>query len=199
MRARRNGVRERFHKPVVIDMICYRRHGHNEGDEPSFTQPLMYKRIREQPSVVSIYSKRLAEEGVVKEAEAEEIRTGFWDMLETEFEASESFRPNKADWLDGRWSGITLAEEGPRRGHTGVSIDTLKRIGTKLAEVPKGFTPHKTIERLLANRRKMIEEGRGIDWAMGEALAFGTLLEEDSPSGCPARTLNAAPSRSGIR
>ncbi len=173
--------RQRFHKPVVIDMICYRRHGHNEGDEPSFTQPLMYKRIRGLPSVVSIYSKRLVEEGVVQEAEAEKIRTDFWDMLETEFEASESYRPNKADWLDGRWSGITLAEEGPRRGHTGVSVDTLKRIGRTLTEVPKGFTPHKTIERMLANRRKMIEEGRGIDWAMAESLAFGTLLEEDFP------------------
>ncbi len=173
--------RQRFHKPVVIDMICYRRHGHNEGDEPSFTQPLMYKRIREQPSVVSIYSKRLAEEGVVNEAEAEKIRTGFWDMLETEFDASEGFRPNKADWLDGRWSGITLAEEGPRRGKTGVSIDTLKQIGAKLTEVPKGFTLHKTIDRMLANRRKMISEGRGIDWAMAESLAFATLLEEDFP------------------
>ncbi len=173
--------RQQFHKPVVIDMICYRRHGHNEGDEPSFTQPLMYKRIREQPSVVSIYSKRLAEEGVVEEAEAEKIRTGFWDMLEIEFEASEGFRPNKADWLDGRWSGITLAEEGPRRGKTGVSIDTLKQMGAMLTEVPKGFTLHKTINRLLANRRKMIGEGRGIDWAMAEALAFGTLLEENFP------------------
>jgi 2-oxoglutarate dehydrogenase E1 component len=173
--------RQRFHKPVVIDMICYRRHGHNEGDEPSFTQPLMYKRIRGLPSVVSIYSKRLAEEGVVKEAEAEKLRSGFWEMLETEFEASESYRPNKADWLDGRWSGITLAEEGPRRGHTGVSIETLKRIGTKLTEVPKGFTVHKTIDRMLVNRRRMIEEGRGIDWATGEALAFGTLLEEKFP------------------
>jgi 2-oxoglutarate dehydrogenase E1 component len=173
--------RQRFHKPVVIDMICYRRHGHNEGDEPSFTQPLMYKRIRGLPSVVSIYSKRLAEEGVVKEAEAEKLRSGFWEMLETEFEASEGFRPNKADWLDGRWSGITLAEEGPRRGHTGVSVETLRRIGTKLTEVPKGFTMHKTIDRMLANRRRMIEEGRGIDWATGEALAFGTLLEENFP------------------
>ncbi|MFY9876168.1 MAG: 2-oxoglutarate dehydrogenase E1 component [Rhodomicrobium sp.] len=173
--------RQRFHKPVVIDMICYRRHGHNEGDEPSFTQPLMYKRIRGLPSVVSIYSKRLAEEGVVKEAEAEELRLGFWEMLETEFESSESYRPNKADWLDGRWSGITLAEEGPRRGHTGVSIETLKRIGTKLTEVPKGFTVHKTIDRMLVNRRRMIEEGRGLDWASGEALAFGTLLEEKFP------------------
>ena len=173
--------RQRFHKPVVIDMICYRRHGHNEGDEPSFTQPLMYKRVRELPSVVSIYSKRLAEEGVVKEAEAEKMRSGFWEMLETEFEASESFRPNKADWLDGRWSGITLAEEGPRRGHTGVGIDMLTRIGTKLTEVPKGFTVHKTIDRMLANRRRMIQEGRGIDWATAESLAFGTLLEENFP------------------
>ena len=173
--------RQRFHKPVVIDMICYRRHGHNEGDEPSFTQPLMYKRIRQHPSVVSIYSERLDEEGVVTKSEAEQIKSDFWDMLETEFEASESFRPNKADWLDGRWSGITLAEEGPRRGHTGVDIDTLKRIGERLTEVPKGFTVHKTIDRLLQNRRKMIEEGRGIDWAMAEALAFGTLLEEDFP------------------
>ncbi len=173
--------RQRFHKPVVIDMICYRRHGHNEGDEPSFTQPLMYKKIRQQPSVVSIYSKRLADEGLVKQADAEKMRTEFWDMLETEFEASEGYRPNKADWLDGRWSGITLAEEGPRRGRTGVSIDTLKRIGAKLTEVPKGFATHKTIERLLTNRRKMIEDGRGIDWSMGEALAFGTLLEEGFP------------------
>jgi 2-oxoglutarate dehydrogenase E1 component len=173
--------RQRFHKPVVIDMICYRRHGHNEGDEPSFTQPLMYKRIREHESVVSIYSKRLAEEGVVKQADAEKLRADFWEMLETEVEAAEGYRPNKADWLDGRWSGITLAEEGPRRGRTGVSLDTLKRVGLKLTEVPKGFATHKTIERLLANRRKMIEDGRGIDWSMGEALAFGTLLEEGYP------------------
>src|SRR5208283_5492196 len=102
-------------------------------------------------------------------------RTNFWNNLETEFEASESFRPNKADWLDGRWSGITLAEEGPRRGDTAVSIEKLKSIGAKLTEVPKGFTVHKTIERLLVSRRKMIGEGRGIDWSMAEALAFGTL------------------------
>jgi 2-oxoglutarate dehydrogenase E1 component len=173
--------RQRFHKPVVIDMICYRRHGHNEGDEPSFTQPLMYKKIRQHESVVSIYAKRLAEEGVVKQADAEKLRTDFWESLEIEVEASEGYRPNKADWLDGRWSGITLAEEGPRRGRTGVSLDMLKRVGLKLTEVPKGFATHKTIERLLANRRKMIEDGRGIDWSMGEALAFGTLLEEGYP------------------
>jgi 2-oxoglutarate dehydrogenase E1 component len=173
--------RQRFHKPVVIDMICYRRHGHNEGDEPSFTQPLMYKKIRQQPSVVDIYAKRLAEEGVVAQPDSDKIRTDFWNLLETEFQASEGYRPNKADWLDGRWSGITRAEEGPRRGETGVNTETLKRIGMRLTEVPNGFTVHKTIERLLANRRKMIEDGRGVDWSMGEALAFATLLEEGFP------------------
>ncbi|MBT3071356.1 2-oxoglutarate dehydrogenase E1 component [Rhodomicrobium sp. Az07] len=173
--------RQRFHKPVVIDMICYRRHGHNEGDEPSFTQPLMYKKIRQQPSVVSIYSKRLADENLVREEEAEALKSSFWDQLEQEFIASESYRPNKADWLDGRWSSITLPEEGPRRGNTGVHLDRLRRIGETLTEVPKGFTAHKTIERFLANRRKMIEEGKGIDWSMAEALAFGTLLDEGYP------------------
>ena len=173
--------RQRFHKSVVIDMICYRRHGHNEGDEPSFTQPLMYKKIRELPGVIETYAKRLADEGLVPPAETEKIRTDFWNELETEFEASEGFKPNKADWLDGRWSGITQAEEGPRRGDTAVSIDRLKSVGAKLTEVPKGFTVHKTIERLLTNRRKMIDEGRGIDWSMGEALAFGTLLQEGFP------------------
>ena len=173
--------RQRFHKPVVIDMICYRRHGHNEGDEPSFTQPLMYKKIRSLPSVVETYSKKLAEQGVVNKEESDKLRSGFWNELETEFEAAESFRPNKADWLDGRWSGITLAEEGPRRGHTAVDLDTLNTVGKKLTEVPEGFTLHKTIDRLLVNRRKMIEQGQGIDWAMGEALAFGTLLEEGFP------------------
>ena len=173
--------RQRFHKSVVIDMICYRRHGHNEGDEPSFTQPLMYKKIRELPGVVETYAKRLAAEGLVSPRKREKLRTDFWNSLETEFEASEGFKPNKADWLDGRWSGITQAEEGPRRGDTAVSIDRLKSVGAKLTEVPKGFTVHKTIERLLANRRKMIDEGRGIDWSMAEALAFGTLLQEGFP------------------
>ena len=112
--------RQRFHKSVVIDMICYRRHGHNEGDEPSFTQPLMYKKIRELPGVIETYAKRLADEGLVPPAETGKIRTDFWNELETEFEASEGFKPNKADWLDGRWSGITQAEEGPRRGDTAV-------------------------------------------------------------------------------
>ncbi len=170
--------RQMFHKPVVIDMFCYRRHGHNEGDEPSFTQPLMYKRIRSHESVTEIYSKKLVNEGVITAPQVDELKAAITAKLEDEFEAGQNYRPNKADWLDGRWSGITLAEEGPRRGVTGVNLDTLRQIGLKITHIPENFHAHKTIERLFANRRKMIETGKGIDWAMAEALAFASLINE---------------------
>ena len=173
--------RQRFRKPVVIDMFCYRRHGHNEADEPAFTQPLMYQRIGTHPSVVQVYANRLAQEGLLTAEEVEKIQAGFRAYLEDEFAAGESYRPNRADWLDGKWSGIGHAEEGARRGVTGVELDLLKDVGRKLTSFPKSFTPHKTIVRILANRRKMIDEGKGIDWATAEALAFGTLLVEGYP------------------
>ncbi|HUC02562.1 MAG TPA: 2-oxoglutarate dehydrogenase E1 component, partial [Methyloceanibacter sp.] len=170
--------RQRFGKPVVIDMFCYRRHGHNEADEPAFTQPLMYARIGEHPRVTEIYGKKLVEEGLLTSAQVEGMHTEFRALLEEEFAAGDSYRPNRADWLDGKWSGIGHAEEGARRGVTGVDLERLKEIGRKLTTIPKGFTPHKTIARIMANRRKMIEEGSGIDWATAESLAFGTLLTE---------------------
>jgi len=173
--------RQQFHKPVVIDMFCYRRHGHNEGDEPSFTQPLMYKRIRSHPTVVDIYSKKLIGEGLYTQDQIEAMKEQTMARLEEEFQAGQNYLPNKADWLDGRWSGITLAEEGPRRGNTGVALDTLRRIGEKITKIPADFKAHKTIERLFANRRKMIEDGKGIDWAMAEALAFASLVHEGYP------------------
>jgi 2-oxoglutarate dehydrogenase E1 component len=173
--------RQQFHKPVVIDMFCYRRHGHNEGDEPSFTQPLMYKRIRSHPTVVDIYSKKLIGEGLYTQDQIEAMKEQTMARLEEEFQAGQNYLPNKADWLDGRWSGITLAEEGPRRGDTGVALDTLRKIGEKITKIPADFKAHKTIERLFANRRKMIEDGKGIDWAMAEALAFATLVHEGYP------------------
>ncbi len=173
--------RQQFHKPVVIDMFCYRRHGHNEGDEPSFTQPLMYKRIRSHPTVVDIYSKKLIGEGLYTQAQIDEMKEQAMARLEEEFQAGQNYLPNKADWLDGRWSGITLAEEGPRRGNTGVALDTLRKIGEKITKIPADFKAHKTIERLFANRRKMIEDGKGIDWAMAEALAFASLVHEGYP------------------
>ncbi len=173
--------RQRFGKPVVIDMFCYRRHGHNEADEPAFTQPLMYARIREHPSVVEVYSNRLVEEGLLTRAEVERMQADFRAYLEEELAASDAYRPNRADWLDGKWSGIGHAEEGARRGVTGVNLELLREVGRKITSFPKSFTPHKTIARIMAARRKTIDEGQGIDWATAEALAYGTLLAEGYP------------------
>ncbi len=170
--------RQRFGKPVVIDMFCYRRHGHNEADEPAFTQPLMYQRIAAHPGVVETYANRLINEGLFTAEEVEDLQARFRSYLEEEFAAGETYRPNRADWLDGRWSGIGFADEGARRGMTGVDLDLLRQVGDKLTTIPKSFTPHKTIARIMGNRRKMIDEGKGIDWATAEALAFGTLLVE---------------------
>src|SRR6476469_4977626 len=170
--------RQRFGKPVVIDMFCYRRHGHNEADEPAFTQPLMYARIAEHPRVTEIYGTKLVEEGLITATEVERMHADFRALLEEEFAASDSYRPNRADWLDGKWSGIGHAEEGARRGVTGLDVERLKEIGRKLTSFPKSFTPHKTIARIMAGRRKMIEDGAGIDWATAELLAFGTLVTE---------------------
>ncbi|WP_243370216.1 2-oxoglutarate dehydrogenase E1 component [Microvirga solisilvae] len=173
--------RQRFQKPVVIDMFCYRRFGHNEGDEPSFTQPLMYRKIRQHPGIIELYSKKLMAEGVVTEAEVEEMKAAWRSKLDAEFDIASNYKPNKADWLDGRWSGLKAVREDqddPRRGQTGVSVETLKRIGDALTSVPEGFHVHKTIQRFLDNRKKMMDTGEGFDWAMAEALAFGSLLLE---------------------
>ena len=175
--------RQTFQTPVVIDMFCYRRFGHNEGDEPSFTQPLMYKAIRAHPSTSKIYAKKLVEEGVVTEAEVEKMRADWRAKLDIEQEASQGYNANSADWLDGRWSDIKAArdQDDPRRGITGADIATLKEIGEKITAVPAGFHVHRTIQRFLDNRRKAIETGQDIDWATGEALAFCTLMLDGHP------------------
>ncbi len=172
--------RMKFHKPVVIDMFCYRRFGHNEGDEPSFTQPKMYKVIRSHKTVVQVYGERLINEGLMTEGEVEKMKADWRATLEQEFEAGQSYKPNKADWLDGVWSGMRVADNADeqRRGKTAVPMKVLKEIGKKLSDVPSDFKAHKTIQRFMDNRAKMIETGEGLDWAMGEALAFGTLLTE---------------------
>jgi 2-oxoglutarate dehydrogenase E1 component len=172
--------RQKFHKPVVIDMFCYRRFGHNEGDEPSFTQPLMYKKIHAHPSTLDIYAKRLVDQSIIAEGEVDKMKADWRARLETEFEAAQGYRANKADWLDGRWAGYKVAHEtdDPRRGNTGVALATLQEIGTKITGVPEGFNVHRTIGRFLEHRRKTIEAGTGIDWATAEALAFCSLLME---------------------
>jgi 2-oxoglutarate dehydrogenase E1 component len=175
--------RQKFQTPVVIDMFCYRRFGHNEGDEPAFTQPLMYKAIKAHPPASKIYAQRLVGEGVVSEAEVEKMRADWRARLDAEQEASQGYKANSADWLDGRWSDIKAARdhEDPRRGHTGVELAELKEIGAKITAVPQGFHLHRTIQRFLDNRRKAIETGQDIDWATGEALAFCSLMLDGHP------------------
>lgn len=172
--------RMKFHKPVVLDMFCYRRFGHNEGDEPAFTQPKMYKAIRAHKTVVNLYGSRLVSEGVISEGEFEKMKADWRANLETEFEIGQSYKPNKADWLDGAWSGLRSADnqDEQRRGKTSVPMKQLKEIGRKIATIPEGFRAHKTIQRFMDNRMQMVETGEGIDWAMGEALAYGTLCVE---------------------
>src|ERR1700760_4466818 len=172
--------RQKFHKPVVIDMFCYRRHGHSEGEEPMFTQPVMYKKIAAHPGTLEIYAKRLVGEGVITEGEVEKAKADWRARLDAEFEAGTGYKPNKADWLDGKWAGFKTAdqEEDARRGVTGVDVAVLKEIGRKVTKVPDGFRVHRTIQRFLDNRAKAIDSGAGLDWATGEALAFCTLLQE---------------------
>jgi 2-oxoglutarate dehydrogenase E1 component len=173
--------RQRFQKPVVIDMFCYRRFGHNEGDEPAFTQPLMYRKIRQHPSTLELYSKKLIADGTVTEADVEGMRAAFRARLDAEFDTAQGYKPNKADWLDGRWAGLKAVREDvddPRRGQTGVPVETLGTIARALTTVPSDFKVHRTIQRFLDNRKRMMESGEGIDWAMAEALSFGSLLLE---------------------
>lgn len=175
--------RQIFHKPVVIDMFCYRRYGHNEGDEPSFTQPLMYKAIRNHKTTLQLYGDQLIEEGVITVEEIEQQKKLWRDKLEVELEASTSYKPNKADWLDGSWTGLKASNnvDEQHSGTTGVDLKTLKEIGEKLVEIPADFHVHKTIQRFLNNRAKIFETGEGVDWATAEALAFGSLCLEGAP------------------
>ena len=176
--------RQKFHKPVVIDMFCYRRYGHNEGDEPGFTQPLMYKKIRDHQPILELYADRLIAEGVISRAEVDQAVADWRARLDIEFDAGQSYKPNKADWLDGRWAGLKAGEgitDDPRRGETGVDAARLREIGERLTTIPEGFHIHKTIQRFVDNRRKAIETGNDVDWATAEALAFGSLLDEGRP------------------
>ncbi len=175
--------RQKFQRPVVIDMFCYRRHGHNEGDEPSFTQPLMYQKIRSHPTTLEIYSKKLIGESVVTQGEVDKMKADWRARLDAEFEAAQGYKANKADWLDGRWAGLKVAHglEDPRRGNTGVDVGELREIGKKITAVPEGFQVHRTIQRFLDQRAKAIESGEGIDWSSAEALAFCTLLKDGHP------------------
>jgi 2-oxoglutarate dehydrogenase E1 component len=174
--------RQRFKKDVVIDMFCYRRFGHNEGDEPAFTQPRMYKAIAKHPTSRHIYSEQLGKEGVTSKEEADRLVAEFSQRLEAAFEGASGYKPNKADWLEGAWSGLEkVSGFDARRGKTAVALETLREVGQALTKIADGFNVNRKIVRQFAAKAKMIESGQGIDWATAEALAFGTLLAEGTP------------------
>ena len=174
--------RQKFHKDVVIDIFCYRRFGHNEGDEPMFTNPVMYKRIKKHKTTLTLYTERLVKDGLIPEGEIEDMKAAFQARMNDEFEAGKEYRPNKADWLDGKWSHLDrMKEKKYQRGKTAIPKKTFDEVGRALSTAPAGVPLHKTVERLLEAKAQMFENGSGIDWATGEALAFGSLLTEGFP------------------
>ena len=174
--------RQKFHKDVVLDIFCYRRFGHNEGDEPMFTNPAMYTRIRKQKTTLQLYTDRLVKDGLIPEGEIEDMKAAFQARLNAEFEAGKDYKPNKADWLDGRWKSLTTKDlEHYQRGETWIKPETLDEVGQALTRAPEGFDLHKTVVRQLETKAKMFETGKGFDWATAEALAFGSLQTEGFP------------------
>ena len=180
--------RQKFHKDVVIDVFCYRRFGHNEGDEPMFTQPKMYSKIKKHKTTLQLYSEKLISEDLIPKGEIEDLKTDFQEFLTAEFDNSKSYKPNKADWLDGRWSGLgkyskeAVVKNGQyQRGQTSISDKKFSTVGKALTKIPKNLAAHKTVRRMLDNKKNHLESGKNIDWATGEALAFGSLLLEGYP------------------
>jgi 2-oxoglutarate dehydrogenase E1 component len=174
--------RMRFACDIVLDIVCYRRHGHNETDEPAFTQPLMYRAIGKQKTTRTLYAERLAAEGVVPADESKAMWDDFARAMEEANQAAQAYKPNKADWLEGHWAGFHPPEPEFefQEAATAVPEATLKQIGMALSRVPAGFAVHPRIARQLEAKQAMLDSGAGIDWATGEALAFGSLLLEGS-------------------
>ncbi|NBW76743.1 MAG: 2-oxoglutarate dehydrogenase E1 component [Sphingomonadaceae bacterium] len=173
--------RQTFGRDIVVDMWCYRRFGHNEGDEPGFTQPLMYQKIRAHPGVSTLYAGRLVSQGVIDKDWAAEAEMRFVAALEQEFDASKGYKANEADWFAGRWTGLNKPadpETARRNVPTGIEQKLFDSLGRTLTTVPEGLTIHKTLARVLDAKRDMFASGNGFDWATGEALAFGSLASE---------------------
>lgn len=173
--------RQKFHKDVVLDIICYRRFGHNEGDEPMFTNPIMYKKIKSHKTTLQLYTERLIRDGLIPEGEIEDIKAAFQAHLNEEFEIGKNYKPNKADWLDGRWSHMNKEDKEYQRGKTAIKTSTFEEVGKALTTIPQGYPIHKTVTRMLKAKEAMFASGKGFDWATGEALAFGSLLTEGYP------------------
>ena len=172
--------RQKFNKDVVIDMICYRRFGHSEGDEPSFTQPLMYKKIREHPTTVNVYGNKLIKENIITKEEFEKMKKEFKNLLDEQFKTAKDYKP-KIEWFEGTWTRYKPEKGKDKRGKSGVDLDKLVKISEKINSVPSEINVHKTITKVLGLRKQSVLQKKGIDWGTAEALAFGSLLEEGYP------------------
>jgi 2-oxoglutarate dehydrogenase E1 component len=170
--------RMEFAVDVVIDLVCYRRHGHNENDEPAFTQPVMYKAIKSLKTTRALYAETLIGEGSVTAEQAQAIADDYNQTLEDAYKGAQSYKPNKADWLEGHWAGLNQAAEEDEQEEeaTAASIAQLREVGAALSKPPADFDLNPKILRQLEAKKQMIDSGEGIDWATGEALAFGTLM-----------------------
>ena len=172
--------RQKFNKDVVIDMICYRRFGHNEGDEPSFTQPLMYKKIKNHPTTLNVYGKKLIDDDVISENEFSSQKSEFRSLLNDQYKTAKDYKP-KIEWYEGTWSRYKPEKGKDKRGNSGVQIDQIKSISNKINTIPEEINIHKTIKKIFQTRKQSVDNSKGIDWSTAEALAFGTLLEEGFP------------------
>ncbi len=172
--------RQKFNRDIVLDMICYRRWGHNESDEPFFTQPLMYKKIKHHPTTLNIYGNKLIKEGTITHDEFSNMKMEFKNLLEEQFKTAKEYKP-KLEWYEGTWSRFKPEKGKDKRGVTGVSLDKIKKIGEKLTIIPKDFDIHPKIRKVFENKKKMFLTGMNFDWATAEQLAFGTLLDEGYP------------------
>jgi len=171
--------RQTFNKDVVIDMFSYRRHGHNEGDEPAFTQPIMYKKINSHPTTREIYSKKLIEQKLVTETESNNYVEKWYEKLELDYKKSNSYKPDTADWFSGAWTGLDIArEKGSRRGDTSINKNNFDLVAKGLTQIPQGFNIHKKLYKFIDNRKKSYLGGNNIDWSSAEAMALGSLLIE---------------------
>ena len=169
--------RQKFNRDVVVDIVCYRRYGHNEGDEPSFTQPIMYKKIRSHPSILKIYGSKLSKVGLTSEGDIENQKTNFKNFLEKEFESSKNYR-SELKWFDGAWSRFKPGLGKDKRGVSGVNKEQLIEIGKKISTIPNNLNAHRTIKKIFDSRLQSFEKNKPVDWSLAESLAFGTLLTE---------------------
>ncbi len=171
--------RQQFKKDVVIDVICYRKYGHNEGDEPLYTQPVMYTKLKNHPTLTQIYSQKLIAENVISESEYEKMVSDFEAHLSAEFDKAQDYKPKEADWLKADWKNIKDGDVSEAK--TSVVQKTLKELIAKTAEIPAAFNSNPKIVKQLEARKIAVESGKDIDWGCGEALAFASLLNEGFP------------------